>query len=310
MASASVNKFPTRRWMRFTKGGIDYEIVPTDPRASFYIADGRIKYFPYFWHYHPELELALIIQGRGTRIVGDSLEHFEEGDLCFLGPNLPHCWVSDQARRSPVRSAVIQFLPGFLGEKFLTLPEIGLLQNLFTRAKRGLCVRDKTRSLVTPKVIEMLRRPIGHWRHIHDLIWILGTLAESRECTPLALGGLEPMTDTSGRRKINQVLELTGVAANELPSQQAVASAVRLSPPAFSRFFKQCMGKTYMAYTIDLRIARACRALVETDQAITEIAYEAGFSTLSNFNRTFRQMKDMAPREYRNLIRSERTFPK
>jgi AraC-like DNA-binding protein len=49
------------------------------------------------------------------------------------------------------------------------------------------------------------------------------------------------------------------------------------------------------------RRGQACRDLIETDKAITSIAYDAGFSNLSNFNRRFRDLKGTTPREYRRL---------
>ncbi|HWV65095.1 MAG TPA: hypothetical protein VN105_04545, partial [Chitinophaga sp.] len=48
---------------------------------------------PYFntpFHFHPECELVYVTESHGKRIVGDSIESFEEGDMVFLGPHIPH----------------------------------------------------------------------------------------------------------------------------------------------------------------------------------------------------------------------------
>jgi len=194
-----------------------------------------------------------VFQGRGTRIVGDSIEHFEAGDLCLLAPPR-HCWVSDRKRqKTRSHSAVIQFRPDFLGDKFFAASELRPIRELLGPARRGLRIEGTTRTAVTERMRQMLRLPVGHWQHISQLLWILGTLAESRECVPLATDRPEPETARYDRKKINQVLTLTNVAPGELPSQEAVAGAVRLSPAAFSRFFKKHLGKTYINYVIDLR---------------------------------------------------------
>ena len=60
---------------------------------------------PFFWspfhtqptfHAHPELELTLIIEGFGKRVIGNTVEPFEAGDMVFVGSNVSHVWLSDQ----------------------------------------------------------------------------------------------------------------------------------------------------------------------------------------------------------------------
>jgi AraC-like DNA-binding protein len=46
------------------------------------------------WHYHNNFEISFITEGSGKRIVGDSIEEFQPGDLAFIGPNLPHVWIA------------------------------------------------------------------------------------------------------------------------------------------------------------------------------------------------------------------------
>ena len=57
---------------------------------NFYRED--LPYFIVPWHYHPEIEIMCIEQGSGTRFVGDHIESYEVGDVCIIGPQLPHEW--------------------------------------------------------------------------------------------------------------------------------------------------------------------------------------------------------------------------
>ena len=78
-----------------------------------------------------------------------------------------------------------------------------------------------------------------------------------------------------------------------------------LSVPAFSRFFKRSLGRTFTDYVNELRIGSACRALIETDKSVAEICYASGFENLSNFNRRFLALKKMSPREFRRRYLAE-----
>jgi transcriptional regulator GlxA family with amidase domain len=72
-----------------------------------------------------------------------------------------------------------------------------------------------------------------------------------------------------------------------------------MSPQGFSRFFRRYMGRSFVSYVCELRVGRACRLLLETDQTVSQVCWACGFTNLSNFNRRFRMLKGLAPREYR-----------
>ncbi len=42
------------------------------------------------YHFHPEFELTAILTGTGRRYIGNHMGNFKEGDLVFVGQNLPH----------------------------------------------------------------------------------------------------------------------------------------------------------------------------------------------------------------------------
>ena len=74
-----------------------------------------------------------------------------------------------------------------------------------------------------------------------------------------------------------------------------------MSPAAFSQFFRRVMGRTFVDFVNDLRIRQASRALIETDDTITEIAFAAGFNNLSHFHSQFRRLLGTTPRAYREM---------
>lgn len=77
--------------------------------------------------------------------------------------------------------------------------------------------------------------------------------------------------------------------------------ARKLGIPArqISAAINRSTGKNVSQYVNEYRIAEACSLLSETEKSVTEIIFEVGFQTKSNFNREFRRITDMTPLEWR-----------
>jgi AraC-like DNA-binding protein len=288
---------------------LQLEPIVVDARASFYMVRYNQTHFPFFWHYHPEIEINLITRGQGLRFVGDSIETFHDGDLCLFASNLPHTWVSHPVPRKRQHSLCVQFLPECLGPDFFHLPEMRLVRQLLARARRGLRFHGRAHGAVVERLLAMSERPVGNWRQIGDLVWILGTLAESRDCSTLSSEDMTRGQSMSRNRRLGRVLDFMNANHQVIPSQETAARHARLSVQAFSHFFKRGIGKTYVQYRNELRVGRACRLLLDTEESITQIALRAGFNNISNFNEQFLRIKGLTPRAYRQagtgLIQTE-----
>ena len=78
-----------------------------------------------------------------------------------------------------------------------------------------------------------------------------------------------------------------------------IAKEVNMSQYHFCRFFKKMSGCTPFEYLINHRIDEAEKLLNDTDKAITTIAYEVGFDTVSYFIKTFKKIKKHTPSQFR-----------
>lgn len=66
-----------------------------------------------------------------------------------------------------------------------------------------------------------------------------------------------------------------------------------------STAINRATGKNVSQYVNAFRIAEACQLLAETSKSVTEIMFEVGFQTKSNFNREFRRITDATPFQFR-----------
>jgi AraC-like DNA-binding protein len=79
-----------------------------------------------------------------------------------------------------------------------------------------------------------------------------------------------------------------------------IASRFGLNPSYFSRVFTRHTGTHVFEYLNTLRVQKSCVLLKRSSLSILEIAYSVGYNNLSHFNRYFRRIMGMSPREFRN----------
>ena len=274
------------------------KVLPPDQNRSFLHFEFEARRFRTPFHYHPEVELTLIVDGPGHRYVGDHIGRFDSGDLVLIGPNLPHMYTSDDKFHGPAHAVVTQFLPTFLGEDFLKVGELAPVRKLLERSRVGLAFYGRTREKVATRMLELKR--LEGLARLSALLQILELLAWSVDCRPLASPGYSPSLALYQGERINNVCALISRRFREGITQSEAARAAKMSPPSFSRFFKRATNRTFRAFLNEVRVGHASHLLVESDKTVAEICYESGFGNLSNFNRQFLKLRRVAPRLYRN----------
>ena len=106
----------------------------------------KVNEHPHFlkiWHYHPELELVVVLKSEGTSFVGDCIEKFESGDVVLIGKNLPHMWLNNKKyfqsdSNLSTKAIAIHFKRNFLGNVFFETPEMIHIHELFETARFGI----------------------------------------------------------------------------------------------------------------------------------------------------------------------------
>lgn len=273
------------------------EKIIAPAHQSFHFWKRSAAHFPFYWHFHPEVELTVILKGRGRRFVGDQIASYGPGDLVLVGCNLPHSWASDPRSAPGQQALVLQFSAGFLGEAFFQAPELREIRGLLNRAARGLSfsASPASRAIARLKALGKLQ----NLDQLLELLKILSLLSQDRRAKSLSGPGSSLTLQLENRQRIDKVCGYMAQHFREaLPLSQA-AGLLHMSESAFSRFFARRCGKSFVAYLNELRVSYACKLLLEGDQAVSEICFESGFNNLSNFNRQFLKLKKSSPQAFR-----------
>lgn len=277
-----------------------FEALQATDSQSFLVRNFQQEAFRAPYHFHPELELTLILRGQGKRYVGNRMDAFEAGDLVLLGSNLPHCWKTESGDTTPDSAAaiVIQFPPGFLGEDFLTRPELSGIRQLLQRAENGLRFTGQTRDIAAGQIQALLTERGGFEKMI-ALLEMLEMLSRSAAFEILAP---QPMTANIHREDQQRMGEVFAYVVDHFRGGVSLAEAARvagLSPNAFCKYFKRITRKTFMETVIGYRLNYAAQQLVQTDQPVSAVCFDSGFGDISHFNKTFKAKMHLSPLHYR-----------
>jgi AraC-like DNA-binding protein len=268
----------------------------------FVVRELEERHFDASWHSHSEYQLFLVTEGRGTRFIGDSIKSFGPGDLVFTGPHLPHLWRSEEAyfektSSLKARGIVIYLNEHFLGEEVLGKDEFIMLKKLFNKSMQGMEFYGDEKT----EVIELIKELtlLNGIESVIQLLKILSLLARCREfhyISPLTYENPLKQTETD---RMNKVYEYIFKNYRKKVTLEDVALLLHLTPTSFSRYFSIINNKPFSRFLSEIRIKHACKMLTETEETVSNICYDSGFNTLSNFNNQFKEVMSKTPLEYK-----------
>jgi AraC-like DNA-binding protein len=249
---------------------------------------------------HPELELVYVNGGTGKRHIGNQVSYYQNGDLIFLGSNLPHFGFTDRLTGNKSET-VIQMRQEFLGEAFFDVPEMHSIRKLLERAQQGIVFHGKTKRRVGAKMEKLNGKE--PFERIISLLKIMQDLATTKEYSLLNSERITLEIEPQDNKRMNQIFaHVRENFQNSIPLPE-IADQVSMTVPAFCRYFKKISGKTFTQFVNEYRLVHAVKLLSEQPISITEICYRSGFNNFSHFNKQFREFTGKSPSAYRNELR-------
>ena len=251
-------------------------------------------------HWHSELEINRIRQGRGEFLCGGDRWEMEEAELLTLPPNLLHAAYS--APNAGLIYDALVFSPSMLGANDRDRCAIECVRPLINGTMTA-AVRIDRRNPRYPALRDCADRIFSCVEEnsaygdlllkseLLRLVWIL-------EGDPAFLRRERP--GIRDWESLRPALEYMMENFSERITVELLAQVSHQSASHFMSCFKKAAGVSAMEYLAQLRINAACEALASTKEKISEIALRCGYGNLSNFNRQFRRIAGCSPKEYRS----------
>ncbi len=278
----------------------------TTPISSIRYGSIECRHFPKPTQIEPaEIKLLYINKGEGVCFAGDGLTAFHTGELFLFSGQLSNYLRSASqfyAPNYPLRcgSTYVEFSERILPAELSTLKEFLSISHLLEVAQQG--IRWSARSF-DQSLVEMIERMelLDGFEQMLQLYAILNRLGQitdrAETIASKSLVGSRHSTYSGYRRTIEYIIH----NFDQPITLEELARHIGINKTALCRQFKGHSGRSIFDFLLELRINYAKVQLLRTKRQISEIAFEAGFNNLPNFNVQFKRIAGCTPGEYRIL---------
>ncbi len=253
-----------------------------------------------YLHFHNYLEIGYCYDGEGELVLGEQSFQFHGGQFTVIPQNYPHTTNSAPNTLSQWEYLYIdvggfceQMKQGIYGQRAEYLAGCVNTRAVIKDASEA----PRTAGLIL-ELLEVMRRM--EEMYLEEAKGILAALLVSiaRENRPVQRGQESPVGEPF-TIPISRALDYISLHYMEPLKIQALAKWCYMSETHFRRMFSLYMKMGPVEYINLVRIQNACDYLRKGDDSIADIAHKCGFSTLSTFNRNFKQITGSSPRVWR-----------
>lgn len=247
-------------------------------------------------HRQPSWELTLIVMGSGIKLIGDTTEPFQSGEVVMIPPEIPHCWYfngNNTDTDGKIVNITLSFTNEFLNHCSSDFPELYRYIENLKNIQEALKYND-SQSFVIASVLKSMHKQNGVER-LSSMIRLLAILSLTDKTH--IVGKYEKKDKKQERLNMIRIFVICNAYRNI--SLDDVVRHVGMNKTAFCVFFKQATGKTFIIYLNEYRIELACQLLKQDNLSISEICYYVGFTDIPYFNRVFKRNKGCSPSQYR-----------
>jgi AraC-like DNA-binding protein len=283
----------------FPADGFPISVERRDPQAD----------FPP--HKHEFSEIVLVTGGEARHVVGQESWTLSAGDVFVIGGAQGHAYrelkelrlinILFQPDKLQLNPADLQMLPGYHA-LFSLDPEWRRRHAFRSRLRLTPRALAPVVALVDRMEAELTDRAPGFGFLATALFMqIVGYLSRSYEQAV--------KTDSHHLHQIAKAITHLETHAHQPVNLDKLAALTAMSKRNLIRAFRDATGVPPIAYLIQTRINRAATRLRSSDDSITDIAFQVGFSDGNYFTRQFTRQTGLSPRKYRQVYSNSRARP-
>jgi len=241
-------------------------------------------------HWHPDIEILLVIQGSLIAAVNQEKRVLEEGDILVCGSQDIHFF---ERSRSSSDSILLIFKPELIGHSMLWPVERRLSRNFVsprTEASLALVLRNLVVGIFTEMEEKMESYALVARGRVMELCGML-----ERELTVAVDQAAPVATAFPALERMQRAFDYIYESSAYPISLADAAKAASMSPSYFSRVFARTAGSNFRTFLNQVRIEKAEGLMSSSPATMADIALECGFESVRTFNRAYRAIRGRTP---------------
>lgn len=264
--------------------------------------DGKVP-----WHWHPEVELTLVLEGC-VRVLVNNEEYFiEAGDGMFINSNVLH--YKEPASEGRVSTVNHVFDATIVAGQYHSVFALQYVRPVIECSGFDCCI-FKGNDIRNREILKKIQ-------HAYDITYQKKfgyEMLARNDFSQIWLALYEEAKDKIHENKNVNTLKEERVKymmlyihknyADKLTLEQ-IAGATNISKRECLRCFNEILNMTPFHYLMEYRVRKASEYLRNSGESISEIGYKCGFSSTSYFTKLFKELRGMTPSEYRKSSRQE-----
>ena len=274
-------------------------------------------------HRHGVIQINYVLRGSVTHQINRSNHKLVSGELFVIPPYIPHRLLKEDKDCEMVE---LEFQPEYVfgsdpgtrqsTEEIKSILDFSYIEpflisecNVPPRLNLSGSSQRKVEYLIDDMLREYQEKTEGYQLALKaDLCRLLVIASRAfRE-------GLDNQEDRQlfdrHREAVSSAIRYVDLHFAEQLTIEAAAKMALLSQSYFSYLFKTITGKTFVEYLHALRVNAAMELLGTTEDQIIDISMKVGFRSVNHFNRTFKELAGISPRQYREAHRRGKPLEK
>lgn len=252
-----------------------------------------------YLHFHNHMEVGICHWGKGTLCLEEEELPFEDGMFSLIPRNFPHTTNAEGDSLSYWEYLFID-VEKLMGEIYQENPLVAerFIRRINRRAH--FCYMEDQ-----PEIAALIRQILGIMREKKEFYLeevkgiLLALMIEIARWNKAEEVGRTVTAQENGNTIVSYALEFISSNFERQIKIEELAKMCHISETHFRRIFGECMNMSPVEYINHVRIRNACDELKRTNDTVGAIASRTGFSTLSTFNRNFRNIIGISPQQWR-----------